>query len=61
MNAVILSSLTLDQELISKDQDSKESCDWFSKEKSKRLWLSTETDFVDLDAISWNGYSNIVA
>jgi len=32
---------------------------WFSMEKSQKLWLSTETDFVDLHSISWDGYSPV--
>lgn len=60
-NQTIDSSKTSNQGSISKDKDSGKYCPWFSKDKSEKLFLNTETDFVDLDSISWNGSSSVTA
>ena len=48
---------TLDPVLIGKDQDLCQFWNKFSQELSTKLWLPTETEFVDLDMNSWNGSS----
>lgn len=46
-----------DQELITKEQDSKPFWNNCTKEMSKKLWLPTLTDSLDLDTIFFNGCS----